>query len=703
MNFSDLTYILRFWLIWFLLGIIFLPLTRHIFKDFFDQGYAFSKILGLLITSYLIWLLASINLLKFNTTSLYLLLGIFLAFNLAVTLNNRFDLKMAHIKFYLLEELLFFAGVLFWSWVRGFEPSIHGLEKFMDFGFINSILRSEYFPPKDIWLPPLPINYYYFGHLSAALVTLLSGIKPQISYNLYLAALFGLCLSASFSIGANIHNYFESAVKLKLTPTRFTLVSGFLSAFLVTLAGNLHPIYAFFKNYTPPENPIPFWQLTPMFNFVSYWYPNATRFIPFTIHEFPIYSFVVADLHGHVLDIPFVLLFMGLLVKFFFDDKISETLFFILMPTLLATFLMSNILDGPIYLMILTLVLFFKFLKQNPISNAFVQTMKFSLPALLLTVILALPFFISFKPFASGIGVLCAPQFLTGLGKVGPFLFEENHCLRSPIWMLAILWGFFYSAAGLFILFIRKNLRQVKLINNADYISLVLIFAALILIIIPEFFYAKDIYPQHYRANTVFKFGYQAFIILGLVCGYMITRLIASRKLLSLIILAPLFVLVAIYPYFAVNSYYGYLQNSKGLDGLKYLHDLYPNDLELINWFNTNVSGQPVILEAQGDSYTDYARISANTGLPTVIGWPVHEWLWRGSYDEAGKRSSEVTQVYESPDLKLTANILSKYKVAYLVLGDLERKKYLNLKEDKFASLGKVVFETGQTKLYKLN
>ena len=86
-------------------------------------------------------------------------------------------------------------------------------------------------------------------------------------------------------------------------------LGGILTALLLTFAGNLHTIYAFFKPYVN-ENPVPFWQLpfSPETFPNSYWYPNATRFIHNTIHEFPLYSFVVSDLHGHVLDIPFVLL-----------------------------------------------------------------------------------------------------------------------------------------------------------------------------------------------------------------------------------------------------------------------------------------------------------------------------------------------------------------------------------------------------------
>ena len=68
----------------------------------------------------------------------------------------------------------------------------------------------------------------------------------------------------------------------------------------------------------------------------------------------------------------------------------------------------------------------------------------------------------------------------------------------------------------------------------------------------------------------------------------------------------------------------------------------YPEDKEIIDYINKNIIGQPIILEAQGDSYTDFARISANTGLPTVLGWTVHEWLWRGSYDVPSARFDDI-------------------------------------------------------------
>lgn len=683
MNIFDLLSISQWWLIWFLLGLIFLPLTISIFHLFFDRGYAFSKILGVIFLSYTIWLVASLKIVTFATLNLYTLLGMFFAVNLYIASRTKFiRILKENWKIFLFEEILFTAGFSLWAFIRAHEPSIHGLEKYMDFGFINSILRSEYFPPKDLWFTPETINYYYFGHLIAVVITKLSNLDSSVTYNLTLSVLFGLTLSASFSVGANLYNFFDKS-------SSKVFIAGVLSSILVTLAGNLHTIYAFFQNYTSPENPVPFWQLQPMLNFSGYWYPNATRFIPNTIHEFPLYSFVVADLHGHVFNIPTVLFVIALLIAIFYQKKVY-LLIYLLLGLTIAVALMTNVLDGPIYLLLIFLVLFFKHRYElKKISIVIFSAGIFSLP-----------FWLNFKPFAQGIGVLCAPQFLINMGKLGPLLFEADHCQKSPLWMLMIIYGFFYIIYLIFILKIRNS------IQKSDYLILILGLFATIAIIIPEFVYVKDIYPGHFRANTVFKFGYQAFIVLSLTTGYMLTRIMTNYKKLSsfnILLIFILFGLVTIYPYFAINSYYNSLKSYKGINGLVYLKDLYPEDYQAIIWLRKEIIGQPVILEAQGDSYTDFARVSANTGLPTVIGWPVHEWLWRGSPDEGNKRGEDVAVLYESSDLNKTLELIKKYRIAYVFIGELERQKYKNLNENKFSNLGKIIFKENQTTIYQLN
>ena len=105
-------------------------------------------------------------------------------------------------------------------------------------------------------------------------------------------------------------------------------------------------------------------------------------------------------------------------------------------------------------------------------------------------------------------------------------------------------------------------------------------------------------------------------------------------------------------------------------------------------------------MEADGDSYTDFARVSAFTGRPTIIGWAVHEWLWRGTYDAVAPRREEVRQIYESEDIVLTASLLNKYSVHYVIVGKLEREKYKSLQEWKFGQLGREIFRAGGTIIY---
>lgn len=800
---SDTSSVIIWWLTILVIGCIFFPITSIIFHRFADRGYIFSKTIGIFLSSYLIWLLGSARILPFAKISIIITLIGWTILNFFLYQKYKDDHTPRKKLFPLIifEEILFLTALAFWSFVRANEPSIRGLEKFMDYGFVNSILRSNFFPPLDMWLAKSPdytggyfINYYYFGHYINAFLTKLSGIDSAITYNLMMATLFAFTLMLSFSIGMNLY-YLYIQTKLSLEQAKSKIINkyaemaglfssisvGILAAFIVTLGGNLHTIYSFTGNY-PVENPRPFWELSAGFYPERYWYPNATRFIPFTIHEFPIYSFVVADLHGHVSDIPFVFLTIAILITLIIrvipnhkkvvksadSQRNSPVINFIaefenhtslpfshivFLGVLLSVMYMTNAWDGLIY-MILTVLTFFyinlkRYWQDQTISffTAIYKTFSASLFLVFFFLIANLPFTLNFKPFVSGIGVLCAPVFLLGK-KIGPLVFEAGKCQKSPIWMLSILWGFFYFNVFGFLIYIfipkvrskfyknsidsssnqsgnivsgffQTHIQVLRDLNPLDVFVTLMIFISTLLLIFPEFFYMKDIYPAHYRANTMFKLGYQAFMMLGLVSGYIVFRIknkyAGMRKKPGYFIYQAVFIiffaLIGIYPYFAINSYYGSLKSYKGLYGLNWLATQYPDDYKAIEWLRINISctdgsldcnNQPVIVEANGDSYTDYDRVSANTGLPTIVGWPVHEWLWRGSYDEAGRRIPEVTAIYESKDLDATKEILKKYNAQYIFVGQLEKDKYKNLNTEKIAKLGKVVFESGGTKIYKV-
>jgi len=697
---SDFSFILYWWILIFGIGVVFMPLNFLFFGNFWDKGYAFAKILGILVVSYIVWLLGSLKIIPFTNEAIWLVIigGISFNYYFLPKFQSRklgFPSERADLKsffrnnwqVFILEEALFFLALAFWSLVRGFQPDIHGLEKFMDYGFVNSILRSRYFPPADMWLGGETINYYYFGHLVSAILTRLSGIDSAITYNLMIATLFALSFVASFSFGSNLifigkqknFSYLRPDKHLlKIRNLKLKIFGGLLTAFLVTLGGNLHPFWWFLKHG----------------NYQSYWYPDATRFIvqqfgaqDNTIHEFPVYSFVVADLHGHLLNLPNVLLFLALALAIF-SQKTSRIFLCFFISLFLGIFYMTNAWDFATYnLLFGLLVLLFNYLKYKNFPKTFFQTAKIVFPVFLGSIILILPFHLNFKNLAGGVSL------------------TDFH---SPFWMLLVLWGFPLLLTFFFLLYLIKKGRVNKF-QTVDSFVLVLLGTSWFLIVFPELFYIKDIYIHSYqRANTMFKLTYQSFVMFYLVAFYIIFSFFKSFKrrifkfFFIIFISLFLFFILLIYPNYAIKSYYG-LKTYQGLYGLAFLNKLFSDDYQAILWLKKNISGQPVIIEAVGDSYTDFARISANTGLPTILGWRVHEWLWRGSFDEVAKRTGEVQEIYESNDLERTKILLRKYNVSYVFLGTLERQQYPNLQEKKFDDLGEIVFSSGETKIYKLN
>lgn len=678
------------WIFFFLaIGTINLPLTRLLLPLLPDRGWIFSKISALLFVSYAAWVLGILKILPFSNGTLWLLILFLLILNMVVQRRTKKPwLKNLPTKIIFLEELIFLTGFIFWLLVRAHNPDIHDLEKFMDFGFINSILKSSFFPPKDIWLSGGTINYYYFGHLGAAVVIKTLGSLPEVGYNLILSLLFALTLAGSFSIGFNLSQNFAGR------RSRICIISGLLTAVFLTLFGNLQVVFALLKGLG------------------SYWYPDATRFIPNTIHEFPIYSFVVADLHGHLFDVPTVLLMLIFLYSNFPLEKITNdpseknkrstepakeaepANFFpkLIFPGfLLSLMYMTNAADALIYagLLFLTLLYieFFAAPRRRIEAKKLLSFARTLASNAVTAFVFSLPFQLTFKPFAEGI-------------KLSPE--------RSPLWMFLILWGtpLFFSLI-FFVNYLNKKTEK----STSDAFIFIITVLAVTLIILPEIIYFKDIYTSQPRANTMFKLTYQAFILFAIGVSYTLSKLSLAtlakpsfKGIFALLVGLNLIEILSLYPYLAVTSAYGknLFTNLRGLDGMKYLESTRPGDYSAIKWINENISGQPIILEAVGESYTDYGRISANTGLPTVLGWPVHEWLWRKDVTITDLRRKDVESIYNGINAQLVKKLLRDYRVEYIYIGQLEREKYPVLDENLLTSLGETVYASLNSRLIRV-
>jgi uncharacterized membrane protein len=207
----DLGFFFQWYITILVLGVLFFPLTSAVFSRFSDKGYPLAKILGLGFTTYVVFNLGLARILQFNSLTIIIVICLIsLVSSFIVIRKTGLSKKKLGVflkskwKLLLFEEVLFLVTLYFLSYIRAFSPDIHGLEKYMDFGFINSINRSDFFPPKDMWFTPFSINYYYFGHLATAVLTKISFLKTNITYNLMLATIFAMCVTASFSIAINL-------------------------------------------------------------------------------------------------------------------------------------------------------------------------------------------------------------------------------------------------------------------------------------------------------------------------------------------------------------------------------------------------------------------------------------------------------------------------------------------------------------------
>lgn len=622
----------------FLLGlqIIFWPQVKMIFGKLPDAGWASARIFGVLTTSLIMWTFGHLGL---NINSDIGMILVFSSMLLIFLFNNNtigldvFRVDKNKLRTVVMAEYLFLSVFFLISFVRGYQPQLDSLEKFMDYGFINTYLRSSTLPTTDMWQAGEIINYYSFGHYWTSVLIRFLAVTPAVGYNLILGFVGGVVASMSMVLVTSF-----SSVK-----TRVSLVGGLLASVMMVFGGNGHTIWYLIKNGS----------------FESYWYADATRFIHNTIHEFPSYSLIVSDLHGHVLGLPVVLLFLLVFYRFHIVKDLGNLF---LMGGLFGIMAMTNTWDVLIYGLLLAVYYLFLIIKKE---IGLAKSLGHASLVLGTMIVVTAPWWRSFVSISNGIRLVE---------------------IRSPMWQIGVLWSLLFITA-IVGWFIASKFESVVLIRS-------IIVTMVFLIIVPEIIYFKDIYPDHPRANTMFKLTYQSFVMSVLILGTSMTQIIHSVakkwvKVLAFTLLIFVLGSSLIYPTLAYPSFYDNFREYKGLNGENWLKTSSPAKYSLLKFLRNNDRGGN-IAEAVGDSYTHKNLLSAYTGIPTIQGWRVHEWLWRGSYDPVAKREAEVREIYEGIDPSTTIEIAEKYDLDWIVVGPDEGEMYL-INHQKLRSLGQVI------------
>ncbi len=696
----DIVWLVVWWLAWLALAALYQPLAARALGRLPGGGWAFARMLGLGVGGYLCWLAASLELSAFTRASALaaLLLPALVLHVLAGGPAAFVRFLRRHARGVLTLEAVFAATLLFFAALRTLRPEVAGLEKFMDYGFAAAAARSAFMPPVDMWFAGESINYYYFGHFLLAFASKASGVPLPVAYNLMIATLAALTASLGFTLAAALTRAVAAAGR------RRVLAGGLLGAALLVFGSNLHgPIYGF---VLPAAEKLGLrekeFRSAVHARAGHYWYSDATRYIghnPSTpdkvIHEFPFYAFLVADLHGHVSALPWVLSVLGLLLAHAFGERGREppVLFErVLVATglgfLLGVLRMTNTWDVPIYGVVSAAVLGVHALHTSrPWARAVLTTGLLVAWIAAVAALVSLPFALHFEQHYGEVFRVPA---------------------RSPFYQLAVLWGvpvLVVAAFGARLLAAALRAREFGLL---DSVWLVLAACALGLLLVPEVVAMRDIYPVPYaRGNTYFKITFQAFVLLSLLVASATVAWAAAprrrlaRSLAAACLLTPLFVYVPL----GLRGHHGppSVWRLHGLDGLAFLEEQRPGEGQAVDWLLENAPPGSALLEADGDSYTNAARLSMATGIPTVLGWYVHEWLWRGGTRAVNDRRAQVRVAYELPRLTAVRERLLAYGVRYIVIGDLERARFPALDEAGLSAFGRLAFEAGTLRIIELD
>lgn len=699
-------YVLLWWALLEVLGLISLPLTFRLFSPANAHGYPFAKVFTLLVATYVSWIASHLLGVPFHIALPGTLGLLVLASAWRVIVDREAMsawLRAGGAGMVLRHNLLWTAGFLFFAWQRSMAPDIFGAEKYMDFAFLNSLLRSDTFPPADPWMSGGSINYYYFGYLAYSNLIRLSGIPSHVAYNLCVATVGGLGFAEFAALGYRLtERWFFAALSGALT-----MVAGNLDGFLQWLERG---------------------SLTPM----DYWRSSRVVAKGDTINEFPFFSTIHGDLHPHFMVLPVTGLLFGLLLdRHLFprrtDDSPAPWLGLGLIGFVLGAMVCISTWELPVGALLVFLMLGRDLPLWPLVSKARLRLAAEVAGILVLAFVLFLPFYLNFQaPAGNGIGAkLARTSLLEFLIVFGQFLFplvllavfearrlvntssEGRHMLMA----LALLLIFLAAAAGNAVipLLLLTGAGLLALNYRVDDDSwrapLNLAIVGLIALLVCEVVFVRDSYGEKlYRMNTVFKLYFQAWLLLALAAPWALATLInrewnwgpAPKVVAALGGL--LLVAACAYPVGLTLT----RQNSPwplALDGTAYLEREHPDDFAAIVWLRNNVQGQPVLLEASGDPYSYYARFASNTGLPTVMGWANHEGLWRGHDQIVEARKRDVKQIYAAPTLEAAAPLLDRYAVKYILVGDLERHDFKQ-GLPKFDEL-KVAFRQGQTTVYE--
>jgi YYY domain-containing protein len=710
----------RWYCLLLLVSVCWAPWIRLLGSRLPDRGASIVRPLALLGTVYPAWLLASTGLVPYVPALLWLTM---LAAGLGgwgvLLRHRRVDRRwLLALLVSDVVSLLAFCGYL---WLRGFTPEILHTEKPMDAAFLMSSSLTVTMPPPDPWFAGSPINYYYLGYLLQGSIARLAGVPGTTGFNLALATTFSLALTAAAGIGWNLARAWYSR--------RVAAVTAALAATMLMVIGNLYAAGQLLQ--------------TPAATLEAGWWDKgvgvgwrASRIVCDTarvandcpgqfetINEFPAFSFILGDLHPHVLALPFAVTALALAFNLFMlrngETALSRTDWARIGVTgaVIGSLYALNSWDIPTYLLVgavavwwgtggawrpvvvllgCALVPWFPFYANyvTP-TGAIAAYLPGPLPSipLLPRLLGTIGMHTGERTSAGEFLTMFGFPYLIGLWLIGSgWLRGRGEQPRTPLSPLVAIAAVIAVALAIlmpapliilcgipFVIAIDQLVHHAR--RDARTVSTALFALGLLLVLGTEFVYIHDVFQS--RMNTLFKFYYQVWTLFAV--GAALGVAVIWREARPVRLLRPLLVgltatgVVAglVYPVLSARQWTGEFKDWVGLDGIAYVGEHSADELAAIRWLQENANPDDVLLEAAGCSYQVNGAIPSNrasafSGVPTVVGWSNHERQWRGGSPEMlaeiPVRAADVAAIFADPKSPLAA----EYGITLLYVGRYE-------------------------------
>ena len=645
--------------------------------------------------------------------------------------------------------------------VRAVDPAVYpiGGEKFLDFGLLKSLDRATTLPPEDMWFAGEPVRYYYGGHLLTALLADLTATPTRYAYNLSLAGFYATLVAAAYGLaGAIARDRADSWRAAGLAAAFFVGVASNLVTAGRLLLGRLpESLQAEVVRVVAARTRYSAGEVAGSVDTFSYW--TASRVIPGTINEFPLFAWLNGDLHAHMMGTPFLLLAAALAFALYrtppADLGRRRRLAFLALPLLGGFQTVVDTWSFPSVFGLLFLGLALGPADPCPIlSRRLAAWRRERSDGPLVDELGHLGGALAVAGVAGAIGGVLSMPFLLGAGS-GREVALLDAAERSSLPALLLVHGAFVVTfvaylldrlsvdrivaplvgVGALVALAATASLPVALVAGPPLVlgwaacrtdrpvgfETVLIAAGAGLVGLVEVVYVVE-QAGPLRMNTVFKTYMQVWVLWGVAAGVALPAVARwaggvsvpgtrSRWLRAGLAVA---VVVATVPYagLALSAHFG-MGGEPTLDATAFVERDHPEEAAAIAYVD-DLPGRPTLLSAPatsrypgpgGDAPAppgmydwDSSPTASLTGVPTVAGWH-HEVGYRGR-EAYLSRVRDVDDTYTgSPERRVA--VLEAYGVDYVWVGPAERARYGSVTFDGLEGVT-VAFENEAVTIYRV-